>query len=162
MRDLLIPRYYPLSTSHNSVAFAVAPDQIGRGYKGPREDRTLNVVDSSHCCRLSSAALVQSAMAQGEHINITEDRAVMHMALRASEADTYVVDGTNVVPDVHAVLKRIAAFAESVRSGEWTGASGKKLTHVVSVGIGGSYLGPEFVFEALRSGKLQSLALSIC
>ena len=94
----------------------------------------------------------QRAMASGEHINITEDRAVMHMALRASEADEYVVDGSNVVPDVHAVLKRIAAFADSVRSGQWVGATGKKLTHVVSVGIGGSYLGPEFVYEALRSG----------
>ncbi len=91
-------------------------------------------------------------MAKGEHINITEDRAVMHMALRASESDDYTVDGANVVPDVHAVLKRIAAFAESVRSGKWTGATGKTLTHVVSVGIGGSYLGPEFVYEALRSG----------
>jgi glucose-6-phosphate isomerase len=92
-------------------------------------------------------------MAAGEHINITEDRAVMHMALRAASDDVYTVDGENVVPGVHAVLKRMAAFAAQVRSGEWTGATGKTLTHVVSVGIGGSYLGPEFVYESLRSGK---------
>ncbi|CAE7844845.1 unnamed protein product, partial [Symbiodinium sp. KB8] len=91
-----------------------------------------------------------AAMAAGEHINVTEDRAVMHMALRAAPEQTFVVDGSNVVPDVHEVLSRIDAFSRTVRQGSWKGATGKALTHVVSIGIGGSYLGPEFVHEALR------------
>lgn len=91
------------------------------------------------------------AMARGEHINVTEDRAVMHMALRASQNDSFLVDGKDVVPAVHEVLGRIGRFTEEVRAGERTGFTGEKLTDVVAIGIGGSYLGPEFVYEALRT-----------
>ncbi|MCS6969638.1 MAG: glucose-6-phosphate isomerase [Planctomycetota bacterium] len=91
------------------------------------------------------------AMAQGERINATEQRAVLHIALRAPKRQRIVVDGRDVVADVHAVLERIKAFSNAVRRGQWKGVTGKKLTQVVSIGIGGSYLGPEFVYEALRT-----------
>ena len=94
----------------------------------------------------------RDAMFAGEHINTTEDRAVLHTALRrpASEAGTFVVDGQDVVADVHEVLDRMYAFAERVRSGEWKGVSGKRIEHVLSIGIGGSDLGPVMVYEALK------------
>lgn len=93
----------------------------------------------------------RAAMASGEHINATEDRAVMHMALRAPRSHgAIMVDGENAVDQVNDVLDRIRAFVDKVRGGEWVGATGKPLTNVVSIGIGGSYLGPEFVFEALK------------
>lgn len=92
-----------------------------------------------------------SAIANGEHVNVTEDRAVMHMALRAPETASMIVDGKNVVPEVHAVLNAINAFSTSIRSGDKVGATGKALKNVISIGIGGSYLGPEYVYESLRS-----------
>ena len=94
----------------------------------------------------------RDAMFAGEHINTTEDRAVLHTALRrpASEAGTLMVDGQDVVADVHEVLDRMYAFAERVRSGEWKGVSGKRIEHVLSIGIGGSDLGPVMVYEALK------------
>ncbi|ETV95068.1 hypothetical protein H310_11362 [Aphanomyces invadans] len=91
-----------------------------------------------------------AAMAAGEHINTTEDRAVMHIALRSPANKPLYVDGVNVVDDVHNVLRNIRAFSDKVRTGAHVGATGKHLTSVVSIGIGGSYLGPEFVFEALK------------
>ena len=89
-------------------------------------------------------------MFSGEKINSTEGRSVQHVALRKPKGSTHVVDGTDVVKDVHEVLDRIGAFTNKVRSGEFTGYTGKKLRNVVAIGIGGSFLGPEFVFEALR------------
>ena len=91
-------------------------------------------------------------MFSGVHINTTEDRAVLHTALRrpASEKGALIVDGQDVVADVHEVLDRMYAFAEKVRSGTWKGVSGKRIEHVVSVGIGGSDLGPVMVYEALK------------
>jgi len=91
------------------------------------------------------------AMRSGEAINVTEERAVLHHALRLPRDAQLEVDGDNVVADVHAVLDRIEAFSERVRRGDWRGASGETLTDVVAIGIGGSYLGPEFVHEALRT-----------
>ncbi len=106
-------------------------------------------------CDLGRAVGVEArreAMFSGEHINTTEDRAVLHTALRRpkEQAGTLVVDGQDVVADVHEVLVRMYAFAERVRSGEWRGVSGKKIEHVVSVGIGGSDLGPVMAYEALK------------
>lgn len=92
-----------------------------------------------------------AAMASGEHLNSTEDRAVMHLALRAGPRDRFLVDGKDVVKDVRAVQASIKRFSRAVRSGKWRGATGKRLTDVVAIGIGGSYLGPEFVHEALRT-----------
>ncbi len=94
----------------------------------------------------------RDAMYSGEHINTTEDRAVLHTALRrpASQKGELIVDGQDVVADVHEVLTRMYAFAEKVRSGEWKGVSGKKIEHLVSIGIGGSDLGPVMAYEALK------------
>src|SRR6266567_3792303 len=90
------------------------------------------------------------AMFRGEKINVTEKRAVLHTALRAPRDASIVVDGENVVPKVHAVLGRMADFANRVRSGEWKGHTGKRIRNVVNIGIGGSDLGPVMAYEALR------------
>lgn len=90
------------------------------------------------------------AMFAGEHINITEDRAVLHTALRAPVGATVTTDGRNVVPDVHEVLTRMAEFSEKIRSGSWTGHTGKRIKNIVNIGIGGSDLGPVMAYEALK------------
>ena len=94
----------------------------------------------------------REAMFSGKHINVTEDRAVLHTALRRPEGYTpaLTVDGQDVDADVHAVLKKIYAFAERVRNGQWTGITGKRIETVVNIGIGGSDLGPVMVYEALK------------
>ncbi|KOV53174.1 glucose-6-phosphate isomerase [Streptomyces sp. AS58] len=94
---------------------------------------------------------LRDAMFRGEKINTTEDRAVLHTALRAPRDAVIEVDGRNVVPDVHAVLDKMAGFAERVRSGEWTGYTGRRIRNVVNVGIGGSDLGPAMAYEVLRA-----------
>ncbi|CAM5365447.1 glucose-6-phosphate isomerase [Streptomyces aurantiogriseus] len=94
---------------------------------------------------------LRDAMFRGEKINTTEDRAVLHTALRASRDAVIEVDGENVVPGVHAVLDKMADFADRVRSGAWTGHTGKRIKNVVNVGIGGSDLGPAMAYEVLRS-----------
>ncbi|MBR8638549.1 glucose-6-phosphate isomerase [Streptomyces tuirus] len=93
---------------------------------------------------------LRDAMFRGERINTTENRAVLHTALRAPRDAVIEVDGENVVPGVHAVLDKMAAFADRVRSGEWTGHTGKRIRNVVNIGIGGSDLGPAMAYEALR------------
>jgi glucose-6-phosphate isomerase len=90
------------------------------------------------------------AMFSGEKINFTEKRAVLHVALRAPKSASILVDGQDVVPEVHAVLDRMAAFAGRVRSGEWKGHTGKRIRNVVNIGIGGSDLGPVMAYEALK------------
>jgi glucose-6-phosphate isomerase len=92
----------------------------------------------------------RDAMFAGEHINITEDRAVLHVALRMPRGRSLVVDGRDVVKDVHEVLDRMAAFTERIHSGEWTGHTGKPIRNVVNIGIGGSDLGPVMAYRALR------------
>ena len=81
-------------------------------------------------------------MFSGEKINATEKRAVLHVALRATKDESIMVDGVNVVPEVHAVLDRMTAFANHVRSGQWKGHTGKRIRNVINIGIGGSDLGP--------------------
>ncbi|MFR0351878.1 glucose-6-phosphate isomerase [Streptomyces sediminimaris] len=93
---------------------------------------------------------LRDAMFRGEKINTTEDRAVLHTALRAPRDAVIEVDGENVVPRVHAVLDRMAGFADRVRSGAWTGHTGKRIRNVVNIGIGGSDLGPAMAYEVLR------------
>ena len=90
------------------------------------------------------------AMFRGEKINITENRAVLHVALRAPKSESIVVDGKDVVPDVHAVLDKMSAFSNRVRSGEWKGHTGKRIRNIVNIGIGGSDLGPVMAYEALK------------
>ncbi|CAL9648519.1 glucose-6-phosphate isomerase [Streptomyces sp. enrichment culture] len=102
---------------------------------------------------------LRDAMFRGERINITEDRAVLHTALRAPRDAVIEVDGENVVPKVHAVLDKMARFADRVRSGEWTGHTGRRIKNVVNVGIGGSDLGPAMAYEALRAFTDRSLTV---
>jgi glucose-6-phosphate isomerase len=97
------------------------------------------------------------AMFRGDKINITENRAVLHIALRAPKNETILVDGKNVVPDVHAVLDKMSAFCNRVRSGEWKGHTGKRIRNVINVGIGGSDLGPVMAYEALKYYSQRSM-----
>ncbi|HEX4651722.1 MAG TPA: glucose-6-phosphate isomerase, partial [Granulicella sp.] len=90
------------------------------------------------------------AMFRGDKINITEGRSVLHVALRAPKTQKIVVDGVDVVPEVHKVLDAMSAFANRVRSGEWKGFTGKRIKNIVNIGIGGSDLGPVMAYEALR------------
>ena len=99
------------------------------------------------------------AMFSGEKINVTEDRAVLHVALRAPRDAVITVDGVNVVPEVHAVLDRMAAFTEQIRSGTWKGHTGRPIRNVVNIGIGGSDLGPVMAYEALKHYSARDLTL---
>ena len=142
-------------------AFADDPERVGKLSfdmddlhfdlsKNLVDDKTLGLLcDLARACGLEQR---RDAMFAGEHINTTEDRAVLHTALRrpASDAGKLIVDGQDCVADVHEVLDRMYAFAERVRSGEWKGVTGKRIEHLVSIGIGGSDLGPVMVYEALR------------
>ena len=100
--------------------------------------------------RESGLAERRDAMFRGDKINLTEDRAVLHVALRAPHGSMIMVDGVDVVPGVHEVLQKMAAFAERIRSGQWLGHTGKEIRNIVNVGIGGSDLGPVMAYEALR------------
>lgn len=97
------------------------------------------------------------AMFRGDKINLTENRAVLHVALRAPKDATIVVDGKNVVPEVHAVLDKMSNFSNRVRSGSWTGHTGKRIRNVINVGIGGSDLGPVMAYEALKHYSERSM-----
>jgi len=99
------------------------------------------------------------AMFRGEHINVSERRAAFHVALRAPRGASMVVDGTNVVPQVHAVLDKMRDFADRVRAGQWSGHTGKPIRNVINIGIGGSDLGPVMAYEALRHYSQRTLTL---
>ncbi|WP_405482517.1 glucose-6-phosphate isomerase [Streptomyces sp. NBC_00009] len=145
---------------HLRDLFATDPERAGR-YTVQVGD--LHIDYSKHLITDETLALLQElatatdvfgqrdAMFRGEKINTTEDRAVLHTALRAPRDAVIEVDGVDVVPQVHAVLDKMAAFADKVRSGEWTGHTGKRIKNVVNIGIGGSDLGPAMAYEALRS-----------
>jgi glucose-6-phosphate isomerase len=111
------------------------------------EETVSLLVDLAEECRLRESI---DAMFRGDKINITENRAALHTALRAPRDQTIVVDGENVVPKVHEVLDRMADFADRIRNGNWTGHTGKRIRNVVNIGIGGSDLGPVMAYEALR------------
>jgi glucose-6-phosphate isomerase len=111
-------------------------------------DETLRLlVALAEACSLGERI---DAMFRGDKINTTEERAVLHVALRAPPSERILVDGRNVVPDVHAVLDRMADFSARVRSGGWTGHTGRRIRNVINIGIGGSDLGPVMAYEALR------------
>src|SRR5919202_216652 len=99
------------------------------------------------------------AMFAGERINVTENRAALHVALRAPRNASIVVDGTDVVAEVHRLLTQVGNFAQQVRSGEWTGFTGRPMANVVNIGIGGSDLGPAMAYEALKDLRDRSLAV---
>ena len=98
------------------------------------------------------------AMFRGERINTTEDRAVLHVALRAPRGESILFDGDNVVPPVHEVLDRMAAFADNVRDGRWTGHTGRRMRTIINIGIGGSDLGPVMAYEALKHYSARDLS----
>jgi glucose-6-phosphate isomerase len=98
-----------------------------------------------------------AAMFRGEKINVTENRAVLHVALRAPKGESIVVDGVDVVPEVHAVLDKMGRFSDKVRSGQWLGHTGKRIRNIVNIGIGGSDLGPVMAYEALKHYSERSL-----
>ncbi|MEU5642043.1 glucose-6-phosphate isomerase [Streptomyces milbemycinicus] len=120
-------------------------------------DETLRLL--RELAKARGVADLRDTMFRGEKINVTEKRAVLHTALRAPRDAVIEVDGENVVPAVHAVLDKMAAFARRVRSGEWTGATGKRIRTVVNIGIGGSDLGPAMAYEALRPYTARELAV---
>jgi len=119
-------------------------------------DFSKNIIDQktlSLLCDLAREAQVESkrdAMFAGEKINLTEQRAVLHTALRRPADEPLTVDGQNVAADVHAVLDRVGAFSDHVRNGAWRGYDGREITDIVNIGIGGSYLGPKMTCQALR------------
>ncbi|MFJ8444091.1 glucose-6-phosphate isomerase [Kitasatospora griseola] len=149
-----------LGDQHLRELFAADPDRGGRytlqvgdlfiDYsKHLVTDRTLDLL--RRLAAATGVAELRDAMFRGEKINTTEDRAVLHTALRAPRGAVVEVDGENVVPAVHAVLDKMADFSERVRSGVWTGHTGKRIRNVVNIGIGGSDLGPAMAYEVLRS-----------
>ncbi|WP_415936491.1 glucose-6-phosphate isomerase [Streptomyces sp. 039-1] len=148
-----------LADTHLRDLFAADP---GRGSGYTLQVGDLHIDYSKHLITDETLALLQElatatdvfglrdAMFRGEKINTTEDRAVLHTALRAPADAVVEVDGEDVVPGVHAVLDKMAAFAGRVRSGEWTGHTGRPIRNVVNIGIGGSDLGPAMAYEVLR------------
>ncbi|MFI6050146.1 glucose-6-phosphate isomerase [Streptomyces violascens] len=149
-----------LGDTHLRELFAAEP---GRGTAYTLQVGDLHLDYSKHLVTDETLALLRElaaaadvtglrdAMFRGEKINTTEDRAVLHTALRAPRGAVIEVDGENVVPDVHDVLDKMAAFSGKIRSGEWTGHTGKRIKNVVNIGIGGSDLGPAMAYEVLRS-----------
>lgn len=118
-------------------------------------DETLKLLlQLADACGLRSRI---DAMFSGEKINITENRAVLHVGLRAPKGTSIVVDGENVVPQVHAVLDKMSAFADRVRGGDWKGHTGKRIRNVINIGIGGSDLGPVMAYEALKHTSHRSM-----
>ncbi|MEU6013276.1 glucose-6-phosphate isomerase [Streptomyces sp. NPDC047515] len=157
-----------LGTTHLRQLFADNPRR-GTGYtlrvgdlyvdysKHLVTDETLRLL--RELAATTGVAQLRDAMFRGEKINTTEDRAVLHTALRAPRDAVIEVDGENVVPGVHAVLDKMASFSDRIRSGEWTGHTGKRIRNVVNIGIGGSDLGPAMAYEVLRSFTDRSLTV---
>ena len=155
----LTAHYERLKHSHLRQLFA---DDPGRGERFAVEGVGLYLDYSKHRVTGDTLKLLLQladecdlrgridAMFQGEKINVTEQRAVLHVALRAPKGTRIIVDGENVVPQVHAVLERMAEFSDRVRGGAWTGHTGQRIRNVVNIGIGGSDLGPVMAYEALR------------
>ncbi|WP_405661295.1 glucose-6-phosphate isomerase [Streptomyces sp. NBC_01166] len=157
-----------LGGTHLRQLFADAPDR-GKQYtlrvgdlhidysKHLVTDETLRLL--RELAAATDVAGLRDSMFRGEKINTTEDRAVLHTALRAPRGAVIEVDGENVVPAVHAVLDRMAAFSDRIRSGGWTGHTGKPIKNIVNIGIGGSDLGPAMAYEVLRSFTDRSLTV---
>ncbi len=171
MSILAQPEWSALSTSAASrpslrELFAADPQRAAK-YTHPvgvfhADLSKQRLTDATWSALLSLAASLgvaerRDAMFAGEKINTTENRAVLHTALRAPRGATVMVDGHNVVPDVHDVLDRMSAFADRVRSGSWQGATGKRIINVINIGIGGSDLGPAMAALALRSWSDRSM-----
>jgi glucose-6-phosphate isomerase len=137
-------------------ALTVESQEIHADFSKQRIDRAV-LADLVALLDQTPFAARRAAMFAGEHINTTEDRAVLHVALRAPRHEVMRTDGIDVVPQVHAVLDRMGAFAERVRNGEWKGFTGKRIRNIVNIGIGGSDLGPAMANDALRDFAQQDL-----
>ena len=155
----LVDHYEGIEGTHLRQLFAAEPDrgktmqlEAGSIYLDYSKNRltkeTLSLL--AQLARAAGVEQLRDAMFAGEKINVTEQRAVLHVALRAPAEDVIEVDGHDVVPDVHRVLRRMRVFAEGVRSGSWTGHSGRPIRNVVNIGIGGSDLGPHMAYDALK------------
>jgi glucose-6-phosphate isomerase len=165
------PAWQSLSTQRETLPhlrelFASDPDRASKFQLeagGLFFDYSKNLITSETIADLLSLAKAAGlrerieAMFRGDKINITENRAVLHTALRAPRSASIKVDGVDVVPEVHAVLDKMAAFSNRVRSGEWKGHTGKHIKNIVNIGIGGSDLGPVMAYEALRHYTDRSL-----
>jgi len=169
-----LPAYQELATHYDQIAavhlrdlFASDPDRgtrmtadaagIHLDYSKNRiTDETLRLL--VELAAQTSVSARRDAMFAGEHINVTEDRAVLHVALRMPRDRSLVVDGRDVVAEVHEVLDRMAAFADRIRSGEWKGHTGRSIKNVVNIGIGGSDLGPVMAYRALRHYSRRDMA----
>jgi glucose-6-phosphate isomerase len=138
------------------IRFAVEDVGLYFDYSKHRivDDTKRLLIDLAEACGLRQRI---EAMFRGEKINTTEGRAVLHMALRAPRQRSLLVDGTDVVPEVHAVLDRLADFATRVRNGAWQGYTGRRIRHVINIGIGGSDLGPVMAYEALKAYSARDL-----
>ncbi|MDX3237702.1 glucose-6-phosphate isomerase [Streptomyces sp. ME03-5709C] len=155
----LAEHHEELGTTHLRELFEADPDrarrytvQVGDLHldysKHLVTDETLRLLRD--LAAATGVAALRDAMFRGEKINVTEDRAVLHTALRAPQSADVTVDGVNVVPGVHHVLTRMGSFAHSVRTGKWVGSTGRRIKNVVNIGIGGSDLGPAMAYEVLR------------
>ncbi|MSX92743.1 MAG: glucose-6-phosphate isomerase, partial [Actinobacteria bacterium] len=149
-----------LAPAHLRTLFAADPGRAERyvvQVADLRVDYSKHLVDEGVMAALLAVAEVagvasqRDAMFAGEQVNTTEQRAVLHTALRAPRSVTVLVDGHDVVPDVHEVLDRMATFADRVRSGEWRGATGERIRTIVNIGIGGSDLGPAMAYLATEA-----------
>ncbi len=158
-----------LRETHLRALFADDPDRFARFSfaLGPLlADYSKNRVTTEtmgllmELARARNVEAGRAAMFAGEHINGTEDRAVLHVALRNRATRPMMVDGVDVMADVRTTRERLSAFAESLRSGAWTGATGKPIRHIVNIGIGGSHLGPMFVADALKDFQRADLSLA--
>ena len=157
--ELLVDHHAEIGDHHLRDLFAEDPD---RGERLVAEGAGLYLDYSKHrvtdetiqlLLRLAEESGLREridAMFRGDHINVSEDRAVLHVALRMPADASLVVDGVDVVAQVHGVLARMSAFVDRIRSGAWTGHTGKPIRNVVNIGIGGSDLGPVMAYEALR------------
>jgi glucose-6-phosphate isomerase len=148
VRDLHLRTLF-VQDARRGERFALDAEGIYLDYSKNRiTDETLQLlIELAKSMRLSERI---AAMFSGEKINITEQRAVLHVALRTSKDQAILVDGVNVVPDIHAILDKMSAFANRIRSGEWKGYTGKRIRNIVNIGIGGSDLGPAMAYDALR------------
>ncbi len=164
----LAARYDDLSERHLRELFAADPERGARlnaEAAGLYLDYSKNRVDDESLRLLfelaeqSGLAERIEAMFRGDHINVSEDRAVLHVALRMPRDVNLVVDGVDVVAEVHGVLDRMSTFATAVRSGTWLGLTGRPIRNVVNIGIGGSDLGPVMAYEALRSYSDRALTI---
>jgi glucose-6-phosphate isomerase len=158
-----------LAGTHLRQLFADDPDrgarmhaEVGDLYldysKNRITDETIGLLVD--LARRAGVPALRDAMFAGEKINITEERAVLHTALRAPRSESIVVDGVDTVQEVHRVLDKMTDFADRVRSGAWTGHTGKRVKHVINIGIGGSDLGPHMAYDALRDFSDRDLSFT--